>query len=211
MATGTLSLAMSIGGVSITKQFALTADQATGFDPSIPPGYAGTLTTRTDNETGSVTMAAGHGITTGSAVDIYWSGGARFGVTVGTVSGNTVPIGADNSGTGDNLPVATTALVLSEQQEIAIAIDGDNAVLIGIELNFVDPSATSRGRLSLQDASDNEIAGFTLTGNYPRPFNISGGDTNPFTGNPITKGTISNSSTTSAATLKIGVLQDGTP
>ena len=74
---------------------------------------AGTLTTRTNDTQGRVTFpSANHGITTGARIDIYWQGGHRRGVTVGTVeSGATwAPF---SGGTGDNLPSTSTALTVA--------------------------------------------------------------------------------------------------
>ena len=73
----------------------------------------GELTLRTDDNTGTITMNdAGHGITTGAKVDVYWAGGVQYNVTVGTVSGASVPI---DLGSGDDLPSEDTAVVVSVQ------------------------------------------------------------------------------------------------
>lgn len=72
-----------------------------------PPGKRGTLTLRTNDTVGELTMEASHGIATGNTIYLYWAtggGGKRLAVTVGTVSGNVVPI---SGGTGDNLPALT--------------------------------------------------------------------------------------------------------
>ena len=79
---------------------ATRTNEGTGTkEVALPIAKAGTLTTRTEDDTGEATLGAGHGITTGAIVDIYWSGGRRYGVTVGTVAGNVVPFGAPG-GTG---------------------------------------------------------------------------------------------------------------
>ena len=67
----------------------------------------GTLTTRTDRNTGTLTMSPGHGITTGETIDIRWGSLNRYNVVVGTVAGNSVPI---DFGTGDILPLAASAI-----------------------------------------------------------------------------------------------------
>jgi hypothetical protein len=75
----------------------------------------GSLTTRTDADTGEITMStqiAPHGITTGEIVDVVWSRGWRLGMTVGTVSGNSVPI---DGGEGDDLPTVASAQVFIPQ------------------------------------------------------------------------------------------------
>ena len=75
-----------------------------------PHSIAGTLTTRTDDDTGVLTLTSGHGVMTGNEVDVYWGEDgehSRLEMTVGTVSGTTVPI---DGGTGDNLPATSTAV-----------------------------------------------------------------------------------------------------
>lgn len=212
MATGTYSVTVNAGGLSIGRTIVRNADGTAAVEVAVPASPAGTLTTRTDNETGTITMASGsHGITTASVVDLFWSGGARFGVTVGTVSGTTVPIGADNSGTGDNLPIATTALVVSPRTAFNVAIDGDEALLVGIEQTYAAANETAQSRLTLLDAVSSAITNITLAANTPRAWDLAGGDANSFTGNPIASGRISNGSSTNAATLRIAVLQDATP
>lgn len=72
---------------------------------------AGTLTTRTSDSVGTLTMDSGHGITTGQGLDLYWDDGdgARIGMVVGTVSGDSVPV---SGGAGFVLPSASTSVFI---------------------------------------------------------------------------------------------------
>jgi hypothetical protein len=74
-----------------------------------PKSIDGTLTTRTDDDTGEVTLSPSHGVMTGHTLDVHWDDmgtpRSRTGMTAGTVATNVVPI---DGGTGDNLPAATT-------------------------------------------------------------------------------------------------------
>lgn len=212
MATGTYAITVSAGGLSISRSIARSGDGVGAVEIDVPAAAAGTLTTRTDDETGSLTMDdAGHGITTGATIDLYWSGGSRHGITVGTVSGTTVPIGADDSGTGDVLPSAATEIVADVQIPFNVAIDGDELALIGMEMTFTVTTETATSHVSLMDSGSSEIAGLDLVANQPRAWDITGGDTNAFTGNPITNGVITNGSSSNAATLRINFIQDATP
>lgn len=67
------------------------------------------LTTRTSDTVGALTRSAGQPPNTGELIDITWTGGARYRVVCGTVSGNDIPI---SGGTGDNLPAEATAIKL---------------------------------------------------------------------------------------------------
>jgi len=211
VATLTYSAAVSgLGGV-ISRQVTREADGGITLGVTVPKGYAGTLTTRTDNETGELTLAAGHAITTGAVVDLYWTGGTRTGITVGTVSVNAVPIGADNSGAGSNLPAQDTAVVCSVRTPFNVAIDGDELSILGLQMVYTSAAETAVSRAIFVDAADDVIATLDLTANEARVYDIEAGDTNPFTGDPITDAFVSNASSDADATLKILGLQDATP
>lgn len=207
MPTATFAIALEAGGVSIRKTITRTADHPNSYEVSLAAGKAGQLTTRTDANTGTLTMGGGHGITTGAIIDIYWSGGVQYNVTVGTVSGNSVPFDA---GVGDNLPTNLTNVVACVQTVINTPIDGDRLAILGICLESSEASG-AKGHVDFQDASDDSIAELDLVGNEPRVFDITGGATNIFTGDPITHIQASNGSSTAAATLKIVALEDATP
>jgi hypothetical protein len=208
MPTFNYSVAVSGAGGTISQSIPRTADAAGAREVSLPIGYAGTLSTRTDNNTGTVTLASGHAITTGANVDIYWSGGVQYDVTVGTVSVNSMPF---DLGIGDNLPIATTAVVVSVRTQINLDIDGDALSLLAIMQRYASNLITSDSHINFEDASSDLIAELDLDANGPLVYDIAGGATNPFTGDPITKAFASNGSTTDVATLQILWLQDSTP
>src|SRR5437870_3562372 len=97
--TGNFTKTMNIGGKVFPRAVTLSADALLVIEDSIPKALPGSLTTRTDNDTGSVTVIGTNTIITGDKVDVYWSGGQRRGMTVGTVAGQVVPI---DLGAGDN-------------------------------------------------------------------------------------------------------------
>lgn len=156
-------------------------------------------------------MSSGHGITTGAVIDIYWSGGARYDVLVGTVATNAVPIGADNGGTGDNLPADETPVTVMVQQTINAAIDGDNLSVAAIKAHYAASPATGKARVGFFDADDDLIASIELDANSVQHYDIAGGATNPFTGDPITYAKATHSDSANACTLQMGFLGDSTP
>lgn len=101
---------------------------------SLGPAEAGTLTTRTNNTAGELTMdSADHGITTGSRLDLYWGdSNYRVGVTVGTVSGTAVPIAS--GGNGDVLPVVNTEVTAMVPSSEAVIVTGNNVEAIGLSI-----------------------------------------------------------------------------
>lgn len=200
------------GGVTLnTTAISRSGSGSVGIDESLPDAQSGTLTTRTDADTGTITMASGsHTIATGNVVDVYWDGGVQYGVTVGTVSTTSVPI---DSGSGDDLPIATTAVTIVPQTTVGVAIDGDNTKLLAIMLETDNKAIRTAAHVQFLDASSAEIAEIDLVANVPRVYDIEGGDTNPFTGNPITSAKASQGNATAdlGYTLKIVGVQDATP
>ena len=162
----------------------------------------GTLSTRTDDNTGVATLSAGHGILTNDVVDVYWDGGIRFGM-VATVSGNAVSL---EGGAGDNLPAQDAAVTVVKQTPVEVNFDGDTLKIIGVFYrNTTDTGAEAH--LDLQDAGDASIEEVDLVhekanGGLNRIWDVENGDTNVFGGNRITHGAASHDST-SAGTLFI--------
>ncbi len=67
----------------------------------------GTLTTRTDADTGVITVAEDHGIEADDTTTIYWTDGRRDDMTVTDAGDTTITV---DGGSGDDLPAATSAL-----------------------------------------------------------------------------------------------------
>ena len=210
---GTITHAQSISGGGVTIQPLAVVRTNSGMialEDTLNAAKAGTLTTRTDDNTGTLTMTTGHGITTGQIVDIYWSGGVQRTVTVGTVSVDSVPF---DLSIGDVLPIATTAVTVCVHKSINLAIDGDNADIVAVILETNDKSLRTAGNVQFLDAASDVIAEIDLVANVPQVWDIEGGSANPFTGDPITnlKATQGNSTSTETYTLKIVGVQDASP
>lgn len=210
----TITYSTSISGGGVTLQplaIQRTGDGPIGLDTTLPASQAGSLTTRTSDTVGEITMTdAGHTITTGAVIDVYWDGGVQYSVTVGTVSGTAVPI---SSGSGDVLPSSSTAVTVVVQTVANLTIDGDEAEIIAVMLESTTKSLRTAGHVQFVDASDAEIAEIDLVTNVPQVWDISGGSANPFTGNIITKANLSQAKAASGETyqLKIVGVQDATP
>jgi hypothetical protein len=92
-------------------------------DVSLPAAVSGTLTTRTSDSVGVVTVAS-HSITTSDKVAVFWSGGYRYNVAVSATSGTTISIGS--GGSGDNLPAASTALTICKETTLSFSHVGND-------------------------------------------------------------------------------------
>lgn len=208
MPTAQYGVSLSVGGVSIQKSITRSGDGSIGVEATIPVAKTGTLTARTDANTGEVTAQSSHGIVDGDIVDIYWAAGARYGMTVGTVATNVVPV---DGGSGTDLPSTSTTLTITKRTTVNVTIDGDNAKILGVSLEYTDQSSTERGYALFEDAAGDDIAALELDANQPLVYDIEGGVTNPFTGDVIATAKVSNSSSSATATLKINGVVDVTP
>ena len=209
MATATYSSVIQIGSINVNRTRTYTTDAEISVNPSLVVAQAGSLTTRTDNDTGTITMSSGgHTIATGNTVDVYWDGGVQYGVTVGTVSGTAVPI---DLGSGDNLPAQDTAVTVVVQQAVTCNIDGDNASLVVFYLVPSSDSDTTVAHLDMVDSGGSTILELDLVAGVPRIYDIAAGDSNALTGNPITSIKASQAGTDAARVVKIAAVYDSTP
>jgi len=204
------SASISGGGLAIQSSVNRVGTAPIGLSETLPAAKTGTLSTRTSDTVGTLTMDSGHGITTAAVIDLYWDGGVRYGVVVGTVSTNSVPF---SLGAGDNLPIATTAITAVVQQNVNLFIDGDETKIIAFALRTNAPSARVAGHISLYSAADTQIAELDLVSNVPSIFDLESGIANPFTGDPITylKASTGGSSTTENYQLVIIGAYDASP
>jgi len=191
----TLRMTGSIGGVSIQATIVRTAEGQIGQDVELPAAKAGTLSTRTDDNTGVAAMSNGHGIQTNDVVDVYWADGVRYGMTA-TVSGNNVTV---DGGSGDVLPAQGTALTVCVEVEINLDVDGDDIEMIAV-------SATKRSHLVFQTSAPADLLALEIPANEGWEWFSGGPVSNPLTGNPIDRVVASNGDSTAASTLKIGLL-----
>ena len=160
MATVAVSVQMAGSGINISSQASVTNPVAHTLDQSVAASPAGTLTTRTDANTGTITMASGsHGITTGSRVDIHWTDPTtglamcQHKVTVGTVSGTSVPI---DLGVGDNLPVLNSAVVVAPSTPYEFALDYAKLTVLGFG------ATVGNAKVVLQDSGGSVVFHTTI-------------------------------------------------
>jgi hypothetical protein len=195
--TGTYGVIVSAAGISISSSATRTASQ--GIEPvdvDLPAGKAGTLSARTDNDTGVATLSADHGIQSGDAVDVYWDGGVRHWM-IATVNGNDITI---DRGAGTNLPAQGTALVVTKQVSLDVTFDGDNLVLIAA-------SSTQRSHLIFTDVTSATLAAVEIGAGEAWAWVSGTGAVNPLSGNAVASIKASNGSSTNSSNLKLTGLQ----
>jgi len=199
MAVTNLSVGGSIAGLTIQGVISRNGEGQVGAEVALAAAQAGTVKTKIGDTEGVFTVT-GHTFQVNDLVDIYWSGGIRYGMKVSAVDGNDFTAGgAGGPGAGDNLPAAATAIVADEQVEADIDFDGDAMTLIMAH-------CSKRGHVDFMDSGSVSLKAVELPENEPWMW-AGQGFTRPITGNPVDKAKISNG-TTEAATMKIGVRLD---
>ncbi|HUT12922.1 MAG TPA: hypothetical protein VMY42_20670 [Thermoguttaceae bacterium] len=178
MPTGTISQTVTIAGVSMTGSSSRTESGHEAHDPELPAGKAGTLSTRTSATVGVATLSAGHGITTDDYVDVYWTGGVRYGMDVTAVDGNAVSIDGTTAGGGDDLPALDSDIIVTPR----VTIDAD---FNGVLAEMIAALCTRRGHLEFLDDDDASLATVELQAGEPWSWAKGVGFANPFTGNPV--------------------------
>jgi hypothetical protein len=146
------------------------------MDHDVPAAKAGTLATRTDDNTGTFTMVTGHGLTTGAIVDVFWADGARLGMEA-TVTGDSIVL---DGGSGDVLPAQTTICGMMVPVEKVLNIVGNSALVLAC-------STTKRGVVKFAESGG--------TVHLTRVMGLAGawnwydgnGDANPIAGDTIAK------------------------
>jgi len=141
MATGTFSGLITIGSVQMQANVSRTKTGAEGHEPAMAAGVAGTLTTRTGDDEGTLTLAEEHGFITGDILAVFWKDAGVPKVMYGfaaTVSGTSVaiaPSGTNYSGaspTGSVLPAEDTEVVVSKKVTVNVSLESDDVQMIGV-------------------------------------------------------------------------------
>lgn len=192
--TGTVMRSAQIDGRSYNSSVSLSSAGKIGFSLTGNLALAGTLSTRTDNNTGVLTVASGHGITASDFVDVTWltgGGGSRRRMDVTAVTATTISI---DLGTGDNLPTLLDAVVVCKTTEKPFSVVGDqvDAILITVPcagiVTFIDGAGPPA-------ELDSHV--FTTAGSYI--WTSLDGVTNPLAGDVVVTVTWSQQDATLAA------------
>lgn len=185
MAIGNRTDSLSIGGRLMQRNVDLSADNDAGYGGASEPielvtPSAATSWVKTDADTAACDVAAGSAIATG-LVDVYWDVGVRYGVDcIRTVNALALDAGA-----GDDFPeTAEDTVVVAQQQQVNVSIDGDLAEAVGV-------LATVPAHVDFQDADDDSITPLDLVANEPNMWDAEEA-TNIYTGDIITKVMASN-------------------
>ncbi len=137
MPTAIIRLETTIAGIAISGNLQGSGNVPLGWNPTLPAGNVGSLTTRTDAKSGTVTLSQNCVIVAGS-VDLYWTNadntvGRQLNMTAGTPGGadpaKTIALtsGASNDSVNGNsaLPLQNAAVTIVQQTTVTeVGFDG---------------------------------------------------------------------------------------
>lgn len=201
---------VSGGGLVLQPTPAVRAvENPSPYEFSPAAGNAGTLTTRSDATTGTLTLNDGHTIETGDTVDIHWvASGTNYcqrDCTVGTVSGNSVPF---SGGVGTDLPAVSSSVVCTEQETENVTCDASGLAVFAAIVEEPTAVHTQGVQLRFLDSGGSEVYTLLTARNQLTKRDVTGGDTNPFGSTDIASMSITNGSSSLAVKLKLLIGQD---
>jgi len=191
---------ITLGGIQIIgTQVSSAMEGDIGIPVTLAAAKEGALTTRTSDSVGTLTMDADHGIIQADLIDIYWTGGVRYGVVVGVVNVNSVPI---TGGAGDVLPADETDITACVQTEVALVVTGDDIGMLAVGSN-------RRCHADFQASNDDSLLAVEIVANGVQAWTdgVSIG-VNPLAGDSLHHVAVSNGDSAGSASLKIGVNYD---
>lgn len=210
MPTNRLTVAGDIGGITFSSTLTRSADGQIGHQFDTPQAWSGTLTTRTDDFNGTITMTSGsHAISTGDTIDLFFVhpttgvNQAMYGATVGTVSGTSVPFTTAVAATaGAVLPTADDPITGMTQVVVDSDWDADKLVAIGTLL-------PNRGVVVFYSSGDTVELVLALTAAEMWFWMDGGTEVNPLAGHVIDYMTVTQVAE-AVATFRCGILYDST-
>lgn len=194
--TGIAKLAAQLPGVHVNVSLAKTATGSIAQSQALAAAKTGSLTTRTDNTDGELTMTTGHGITDGARIAIFWSGGCAYLGTVGTVVGNVVPF---TGAAGDNLPVDGTAVTVQVMTPLDVDFDGDKAEIVAA-------SFRRRGVVVFEASGDAVLDAGDIAAGEGYVYVSGLSQSNPLAGNPVDQVWVASGDSDDTNAFVLGVL-----
>lgn len=201
---GTITITVSAGGITIQGAVTRTEEGAVpSQEISLAAAKAGTLSTRTSDTAGTLTLGAGHGIVDSDDIDIGWvdaNGDFQccYNATVGVVAGTSVPF---TGASGTVLPAQDYAITAQKRTVVDLDWDNDDAVLLAF-------MSTRVGHVAFEDSGDAVLKAQKLLASEPCLYWNNGFMTIPITGNAVDELHLTNLDSVNTATFKLCGLYD---
>lgn len=205
MSDHNLNVSGVVGGVSISGAITRTIDGQISSSPiNIAAAVAGTIDSYAEGPPEEwVCTCTGHSFIATNKVDVYWSGGRRYGMIVNDVDGETIDLQEDTVVGGDDMPAAETAITVCLRQEIDVDFDGDLLEMLAV-------ICTAIGWLVFEEVAPALAYAVELpAANEPFIWAIGGSIANPLAGKDVVKAYASHAETT-AKVMGLGIAYDNT-
>lgn len=199
MSDAVISVGAYVLGTQVSVAFSRTDDGAGQWTQAPAVAGVGALTTRTDDNTGVLTMTAGHGLVTGK-IDVFWTGGRRYNMDA-VVTVDSIAI---DGGSGDVLPADETAITADQQIVVNAGFDPDDVSVLLV-------TATKRASVVFADVSSNVLLALDLEAGECCLWWEESGITRPFTGAAVAKIWMANGDSAEVNAITVSVLYDATP
>jgi hypothetical protein len=194
--TGIAKLTVQLPGANVNVKLAKTATGSIAQSQALAAAKTGTLSTRTNNTDGELTMATGHGITAAARIAIFWDGGCAYLGTVDTVVSNAVPF---TGAAGDNLPDNDTAVTVQVMTPLDVDFDGDKAEIVAA-------SFTRRGVVVFEDSNDVVLDAGDIAAGEGYVYVSGLSQSNPLAGDPVDQVWVANGDSDGTNAFLLGVL-----
>jgi hypothetical protein len=196
-ATARITTTTTIAGAQITSIVERSQESAERLTLDLPASIAGTLTTRTDADTGVLTVPTGHGITTSDTVAVFFAGGVKHNCTVSATTGTTISI---TSTDGTDLPALNAAIVVGKQSDYELLLTGDNIAVLVIR-------SVTRCLVDFRTDVPASVLLYDIPAGEGREWVVGKEIANPLAGDAVARVHVANGGT-SAAAIDIGLLKN---
>lgn len=183
----------TLASKAFSESRTVTGADATIVEASIPAATAGTLTTRTSDTAGIITVTS-HSFSVNDIIDIYWSDGSCRTATISAEDTTTLTF---SGALGTVLPAQDDAVTCNEQVVLPFN-------LVGADCTALVVFTAQKGTIILKDAGGEELVLNLATGGTVYAWWTGNGVTNPITGDTIITVTFSHDYITAAAAMRIG-------
>lgn len=204
----TVQHSVTIGGKSFSQQRSVVGEGEVARQKDLPAAKAATLTTRTDDDTGVITVAAGVGaqFSVGERVDVYWDVGGvkghRRGMLVSSIAVDAITVGTvgGDIGAGDIFPAAASVVQLAKSVLGEFRVDGDDVAVLAF-------ASDARAIIVLTEADGVEdyFVHMPEVGSA-RMWDKNEGTVNPIAAKVIARAYMSHNDTTTTKAVKVGVV-----
>lgn len=185
-ALGRVNISYRVGGAVVDAVIDREDEQGATTQVALDAGIAGTLTTRTDDAIGVITVAEGHGLTTSDTIAVFWGAGRRYGSTITGTTATTVTIA---TGAGTVLPAVSSVVTIGKEVVTSLGH-------IGNDLKIFSAHSPNRLSLNIRNADPATLLALDVAAKESWAYISNFSGANPFVDVTLVTGVLANGGTT---------------